>query len=280
MTSPFTDLDRPPLRAAALRRALVSGDGLWTDVRVVESSPSTNAEVSAAAQDGAPEGLVVVAESQTAGRGRRDRSWTTPPRAGLTFSVLLRPTFPTAGWGWLPLLAGLAVATPLSTLSEVAVRLKWPNDVLVGERKLGGILGEVVGAGVVVGIGLNISLRADELPVPTATSLAIEGSAVVDRDPVLRAVLREIERRYGDLTRAAGDADASGLAADYRQACATLGRVVRVELPGPRVLDGTAVDIDADGRLVVDVAGRRETVAAGDVGHVRSAAAPFAPPGK
>jgi BirA family transcriptional regulator, biotin operon repressor / biotin---[acetyl-CoA-carboxylase] ligase len=269
MTSPFVDLDRPPLRAAALRRALVPGDGFWADLRVLDSSPSTNADVSAAVREGAPEGLVIVAEAQTAGRGRRDRSWTTPPRAGLTFSVLLRPSFPAAGWGWLPLLAGLAVATSLRALSEVDVGLKWPNDVLVGERKLGGILTEVVGTAVVVGIGLNVSLRAAELPVPTATSLAIEGSAVLDRDPVLRAVLREIERRYVDLTRVAGDADASGLAADYRAACATLGRSVRVELPGPRVLEGTAVDIDADGRLVLDSDGSRETVAAGDVVHVR-----------
>jgi BirA family biotin operon repressor/biotin-[acetyl-CoA-carboxylase] ligase len=268
VTSPFSDLERPPLRVAALRKGLLSG-GLWTDLQVVDTSASTNADVAAAARDGAPEGLIVVAESQTAGRGRRDRSWTTPPRAGLTFSVLLRPMFPAAGWGWLPLLAGLAVATPLRTLTELDVALKWPNDVLVGDRKLGGILTEVVGDGVVVGIGLNVSLRADELPVPDATSLVIEGSAVIDRDPVLRAVLREIERWYGDLTRAAGDAAASGLAAAYRDACATLDRDVRVELPGPRVLDGTAVDIDAEGRLVVDVAGRSETVAAGDVVHVR-----------
>ena len=102
-----------------------------------------------------------------------------------------------------------------------------------------------------------------------ATSLAIEGSAVVDRDPVLRAVLRDLERRYVDLTRASGDAAASGLAAAYREACATLGRDVRVELPGPQVLEGRAVDVDADGRLVLDVGGRRETVAAGDVVHVR-----------
>jgi BirA family biotin operon repressor/biotin-[acetyl-CoA-carboxylase] ligase len=269
MTSPWTDLERPPLRGEALRRALVSGGGLWTDLRVVESSPSTNAEVAAAARGGAPEGLVVVAESQTAGRGRRDRSWTTPPRAGLTFSVLLRPSFAASGWGWLPLLAGLAMATPLTTLSELDVRLKWPNDMLVGERKLGGILTEVVGTAVVVGIGLNVSLRDDELPVPTATSLAIEGSAVVDRDPVLRAVLREFDRRYVDLSHASGDADACGLAAGYRAACATLGRDVRVELPGSRALDGTAVDVDADGRLVLDVAGDRQTVAAGDVVHIR-----------
>jgi BirA family biotin operon repressor/biotin-[acetyl-CoA-carboxylase] ligase len=269
MTSPWSDLERPPLRAEALRRALVSSGGLWTDVRVLESSPSTNAEVAAAARDGASEGLVVVAESQTAGRGRRDRSWTTPPRAGLTFSVLLRPPFPAAGWGWLPLLAGLAVATPVTRLSELDVALKWPNDALVGERKLGGILAEVVGTAVVVGIGLNVSLRPDELPVPTATSLAIEGSVVVDRDPVLRAVLREFERRYVDLTRASGDAAACGLAADYRAACATLGRAVRVELPGPQVLEGTAIDVDADGRLVLDVGGGRQTVAAGDVVHIR-----------
>jgi BirA family biotin operon repressor/biotin-[acetyl-CoA-carboxylase] ligase len=269
MTSPWSDLERPPLRGEALRRALVSGGGLWTGLRVLESSPSTNAEVAAAARDDAPEGLVVLAESQTAGRGRRDRSWTTPPRAGLTFSVLLRPTFPAAGWGWLPLLAGLAVATPLTTLSELDVRLKWPNDVLVGERKLGGILTEVVGTGVVVGIGLNVSLRPDELPVPTATSLAIEGSAVVDRDPVLRAVLREFERRYVDLTRASGDAAACGLATDYRVACSTLGREVRVDLPGNRELDGSAIDVDSDGRLVLDGAGGRQTVAAGDVVHIR-----------
>ena len=182
--------------------------------------------------------------------------------------MLLRPTFPSAGWGWLPLLAGLAVATPLTTLSEVDVRLKWPNDVLVGERKLGGILTEVVGTGVVVGIGLNISLRADELPVPTATSLAIEGSAVVDRDPLLRAVLRELDRRYVDLTLGSGDAGASGLAAAYREGCATLGRDVRVELPGPREIVGRAVDIDADGRLVLETDRDRQTVAAGDVVHV------------
>jgi BirA family biotin operon repressor/biotin-[acetyl-CoA-carboxylase] ligase len=269
MTSPFRDLDRPPLRSASLRRGLVAADGLWTDIRVLETAASTNAEVAAAARDGAPEGLVVVAESQTAGRGRRDRAWTTPPRAGLTFSVLLRPSFPAAGWGWLPLLAGLAVATPVRAMSEVDVRLKWPNDVLVGERKLGGILTEVVGTGVVVGIGLNVSLRADELPVPAATSLALEGSAVVDREPVLRAALRELERRYRDLTRAGGDAVASGLAADYRAACATLRRDVRVELPGPRVVEGRAVDVDGDGRLVLDTAGGPQTVAAGDVIHVR-----------
>jgi BirA family biotin operon repressor/biotin-[acetyl-CoA-carboxylase] ligase len=267
--SPFTDLDRPPLREAALRQALIAEGRLWTELRVVERSPSTNAEVADAARGGAPEGLVVVAESQTAGRGRRDRSWTTPTRAGLTFSFLLRPAFPRPAWGWLPLLAGLAVAGPLTRLAEIDVRLKWPNDVLVGERKLGGILTEVVGDAVVVGIGLNVSLRTDELPVPTATSLAIEAAAVVDREPVLRAVLRETERLYADLARAGGDATASGLHAAYVDACATLARQVRVELPGDRAVEGEAVDIDPDGRLIVATADSREAVGAGDVVHVR-----------
>jgi BirA family biotin operon repressor/biotin-[acetyl-CoA-carboxylase] ligase len=267
--SPFTDLDRPPLREAALRQALLTEAGLWTDLRVADHLPSTNAEVADAARSGSPEGLVVVAESQTAGRGRRDRTWTTPPRAGLTFSFLLRPAFPRPAWGWLPLLAGLGVAGPLTRLAEVDVRLKWPNDVLVGDRKLGGILTEVVGDAVVVGIGLNVSLRADELPVPTATSLAIEAAEVVDREPVLRAVLRETERLYADLVRAGGAATASGLHAAYVDACATLGRHVRVELPGDRVADGEAVGIDPDGRLVVETADGSEPIGAGDVVHVR-----------
>lgn len=271
MTSPWSDLDRPPLREASLRRALVTGETLWRDVQVLASSDSTNADVAAAAREGAPEGLVVVAEQQTGGRGRLDRAWTSPPRAGLTFSLLLRPTFPVATWGWLPLLTGLAVAGPTSRLGGLDVRLKWPNDVLVGERKLGGVLAEVAddGAAVVVGIGLNVSLRADELPVPTATSLAIEGSEVLDRDPVLRAVLREIERWYGVLALAHGDAGACGLRDAYREACATLGRQVRVQLSGSQALEGEAVDVDEDGRLIVAGASGRETVGAGDVVHLR-----------
>jgi BirA family biotin operon repressor/biotin-[acetyl-CoA-carboxylase] ligase len=271
MTNPWRDLERPPLSQAALQRALVAGDTLWSDVQVAPSSASTNADVALAADRGAPEGLILVAEQQTAGRGRLSRAWTSPARAGLTFSVLLRPTFPPATWGWLPLLTGLAVATPLGRLSGLDVHLKWPNDVLVGERKLGGILTEVAddGAAVVAGIGLNVTLRSDELPVPTATSLAIEGSEVVDREPVLRAVLREIERWYGELALAGGDARACGLRDAYRAACATLGHRVRVELPGSRVVDGEAIDIDEEGRLVIAGAGDRETVGAGDVVHVR-----------
>jgi BirA family biotin operon repressor/biotin-[acetyl-CoA-carboxylase] ligase len=270
MTSPWTDLERPPLREGALRAALVTPGALWTELRVVAETASTNADVAAAAGAGRPEGLVVVAEHQTAGRGRAERTWSAPQRSGLTFSVLLRPPPATrAAWGWLPLLAGLSVATPLSRMSGLEVGLKWPNDVLVADRKLAGVLTEVVGDAVVVGIGLNVSLRADELPVPTATSLLLAGSQAVDREPVLRAVLRDMETRYRAWVGANGDAVASGLVAGYRAACVTIGRDLAVQLPGARGLTGRAVDVDDAGRLLVETGDGVQTLAAGDVVHVR-----------
>lgn len=269
MTSPWRDLERPPLREAALRTALVTGS-TWTDLRVLASTPSTNADAAAAARAGAAEGLVVVAEEQTAGRGRAGRAWVAPARSGLAVSVLLRPTAPRDSWGWLPLLMGTAVVGPLAGMSGLDLGLKWPNDVLVdGERKLAGVLAEVVDGAVVVGLGLNVSLRADELPVPTATSLALEGSEVVDRDPVLRAVLRALAAGYRDLQAAGGDAAGSGLMAAYRAACTTLGQQVRVELPGDRTVSGEAVDVDDAGRLVVRTDDGLATLAAGDVVHLR-----------
>jgi BirA family biotin operon repressor/biotin-[acetyl-CoA-carboxylase] ligase len=269
VTSPWRDLDRPPLRESALRDALLTNGSLWTDLRVVTETGSTNADVAAAARAGAAEGLVVAAELQTAGRGRGDRTWQAPLRSGLAVSLLLRPPFPRDSWGWLPLLAGLSVVTPLAALSELELGLKWPNDVLVEDRKLAGLLAEVVDDAVVVGFGLNVSLRPDELPVATATSLAIEASAVTDREPVLRAVLRDLARRYRALVAAEGDAERAGLHAAYRSACTTIGRQVRVALPGDRSLEGTAVDVDTAGRLVVDAADGRHALAAGDVVHVR-----------
>src|SRR5215468_535735 len=193
--SSYSDLDRPPLRGKDLRRALVRPDGLWNAVEVKQETGSTNADVAQAARDGAAEGLVVVAERQTSGRGRMGRQWESPARAGLMFSVLLRPAAdtPVSRYGWLPLLAGVAVVEAVRRLGEVDAVLKWPNDVLIDGRKCAGILAESVpDRGVVLGIGLNVTMREDELPVPEATSLALAGSACTDRDPLLRALLREL----------------------------------------------------------------------------------------
>lgn len=270
--SPWTDLERPPLSERALTRALVRPGTLWTSLTVVPRTGSTNADLARAARDGAPEGTVLVAEVQEQGRGRLGRTWTAPPRSGLTFSVLLRPTAPVARQGWLPLLVGLAAATAVRRVGEVDVRLKWPNDLLLDGRKLAGVLAERAGDAVIVGIGLNVLLREDELPVPTATSLAVEKAACLDRDPLLRAVLREVDTHYREWGEAGGDADASGLRAAYLAVSATVGRDVRVELPGDGVLTGRATGVDRSGCLQVDAGGRVHTLSAGDVVHVRPAA--------
>ncbi|MCK7623085.1 biotin--[acetyl-CoA-carboxylase] ligase [Streptomyces sp. RS10V-4] len=273
----WSDLGRPPLSAAALRRALVRPGSLWSALDVVPATGSTNTDLVARAAAGTlREGTVLVAEEQSAARGRLDRRWSAPPRSGLFFSVYLTPTVPADRWGWLPLLAGVATATALARTAGVDTALKWPNDLLVtvdgAERKAGGILAERAADGVVLGIGLNVSLTAGELPVPTAGSLALAGARTTDRDPLLRAVLRSLEHWYGEWQAAAGDPAASRLQEAYAAGCATLGRSVRAELPGDRFLEGEAVALDADGRLVLALAGGgREAVGAGDIVHVRPA---------
>lgn len=272
LDSPYTDLDRPPLSQAALTRAVVRPGGLWSHLTVVDRTGSTNADLAQAVRDGAREGAVLIAELQLAGRGRLGRVWTAPARSGLTFSLLLRPPVPVARQGWVTLLVALAAASAVSRVAEVDVRLKWPNDLLVGERKLAGVLAERVEDAIVVGMGLNVSVRAEEVPVTTATSLAIEGAEHTDRDPLIRAVLREIETFYREWVTAGGDADACGLRAAYIAMSATVGQEVRVELPGERVLSGVATAVDGSGHLVVHADGVDHTLGAGDVVHVRSTA--------
>jgi BirA family biotin operon repressor/biotin-[acetyl-CoA-carboxylase] ligase len=281
----WADLARPPLRAAPLRQALVAPGGVWTSLEVVAATGSTNADLASRVRAGqAQPGAVLTTDDQQAGRGRRDRRWVTPPRSAVAVSVFLRPDgVPRALWSWLPLLAGLGVSDALARTAGLDVRLKWPNDVLVAEQKVCGVLAEVVehpdGSGVVVGVGINVSQTRDELPVPTATSLSLAGSATTDRDTVLRAVLRAVGGRYQAWAAACGDPRASGIGAAYRERCATIGQQVRVELPGPRQDDrngrsvrGEAEGVDDDGRLLVRPDGApTQALAAGDVVHVRAA---------
>ena len=267
----FSDLDRPPLNQRALSAAVRRDGGLWREVRVLAEVGSTNTMLAELARAGEAAGLVVVAESQSGGRGRLDRSWVSPPRAGLTFSMLLRPTaVPAARWGWLPLLTGVALAEAVGRVADVDAWVKWPNDLLLGSgrRKAAGILAEVAGEAVVVGVGLNVTTRPGELPHDRATSLAVEGAVETDRAPLLRAVLRETSRLYEEWAAAGGD-PSRGLLAAYRRVCDTLGRPVRVSLPGGAVVEGEARDLDREGRLVVATAGGDVVVGAGDVVHVR-----------
>lgn len=236
---------------------------------------STNDDLAAAARDGAVDGSALVAEAQTAGRGRLDRAWVSPPRAGLTFSVLLRPgpAVPAARWSWLPLLAGLALHRALTRLAEVEAWLKWPNDLLVGadRRKVAGLLVQVTGDAAVIGVGLNVTTTRAELPRPDATSLALEGAATTDRDPLLRAILRTLGADYQAWRAAAGDPVGSGLAAGYAAACDTIGRPVRVALPAGSTIEGVATGLDEAGRLVLRTAGGEQVVSAADITHLRPA---------
>ena len=249
---------RPPLDSARLA-------GSPLPIEVLAEAASTNALLAERAREGAAP-LVLVAEHQTAGRGRLDRTWETPARAALTFSVMLRPSLRPEQWPWLPLLTGLAVAEAL----PISASLKWPNDVLVGDRKVCGILVErvesPVGPAAIVGIGINVTTTEAELPVPTATSLLLEGAAV-DRTQLLLDVLGSLHSLQGQWA-AQGDA---WLRAAYTSACSSLRRTVRVDLPGGTHLTGEAVDLDAQGRLVVNGPDGPVPVGAGDVVHVRAA---------
>jgi BirA family biotin operon repressor/biotin-[acetyl-CoA-carboxylase] ligase len=265
------------LLASAAQRVLVSSR-LWTRLDVVAQTGSTNADLAAlATAEDRAEGTVLTADEQVAGRGRLGRVWSAPPRSGLAVSVLLAPREVDPNrWSWLPLVTGLAVADVLQQVAGLPATLKWPNDVLVGDRKVSGILAERLqlasGPAVVVGTGLNVSLAADELPVPTATSLLLEGSATVDREVLLRAYLRALEQRYTQWRAVGGDPRAGDIAAAYRENCSTIGRDVRVNLPSGDVVVGRADGVDDSGRLLVhDTAGHTRPLAAGDVTHVRTA---------
>jgi len=264
--------ERAPLSGAALTGALVRPGGFWRAIEVTAVTGSTNADLLEQAAGGAPEGTVLVAEAQTAGRGRMGRAWLSPPGAALLFSVLLRPVaVPPARRGWIPLLTGVAIASAVAAVAGLDARLKWPNDVLVGDRKLAGILAEQAADAIVVGVGVNVSTRRDELPVETATSLALEGAARTGRQELLGAALGELERWYLAWAGGAspGDPDACGLRAEYRRRSVTLGRPVRVEFPGGDAARGTALDIDAEGRLLLRTADGQLAVSAGDVVHLR-----------
>ncbi len=241
-------------------------------VEVLETTTSTNAVAAERARSGAPEGTVVVAEHQSAGRGRLDRSWQSPPRSAAIFSVVLRPVVPLEHWPWLPLLTGYTIGKALRA-EGYDVGVKWPNDLLLGDRKIAGILVERIdtpdGPAAVVGVGLNVSLTAEELPVPTGTSLALASGIEPDRTALLVAVLRSLREAY-DAWQVGGDAATAHLRTSYAAACVTVGRDVRVELPAGPALVGRATGIDPGGRLLVLGPDGEVAVGAGDVIHVRA----------
>ena len=255
-------MDGPRLRAALA--------GIVAEFDVVDESPSTNAALLSGSTAPAP--AVLVAEFQSAGRGRLDRTWLSPPRAGLTLSVLLRPSAPVSTWAWLPLLAGVALADAVGA----PARLKWPNDLLLDEGKAAGILVQVSGDVVVVGIGVNVSNTRAELPSAAATSIELALGRPVDRTDLLISLLTGLLAHYDAWSAADGDAERSGLRQAYLDACATVGQrvvVSSVAAADAGQLVGTATDVDLLGRLVLTGAFGTQAISAGDVAHVRPAEA-------
>lgn len=282
---------RRSLREAVLRERLLAPAGPVDRLRLVDRAGSTNTDLAAAVRDdpSARPGVgLLVTEHQVGGRGRSGRTWQTPPAAALTFSLSLRPVAPAEQWGWLPLVVGLGVAGAVRAVTGVAPAVKWPNDLLVDvpgapvvegwgtERKVGGILVELVAAPsgpvAVAGTGLNVSQDAHELPVPTAQSLTGAGAGPVDREDLLVACVVAVTGLVARWDAAAGDVAVAGIADEVAGACATIGRAVRVELPGDVRLDGVATGLGPDGALLVrDADGHVRAVRAGDVRHVRTA---------
>lgn len=255
---------------ATLVTAMAGADALWSSVEVLAETGSTNADLASRARAGAAGGLVLATDHQAAGRGRLGRTWTAPAGSAIAASVLLRPVRPPVAWTWLPLVAGLAVADSLRAVADVPAELKWPNDVLVADAKICGILAERVetptGAACVLGVGINVHLQQADLPVPTATSLALlRPERELVRAELLATVLAALALLYH---RWEEGRDAE-LAAQYRARSATLGRSVRVLQADGSAVEGEAVDVDADGRLLVQTSAGGRAFAAGDVVHLR-----------
>ncbi|MFK0073966.1 biotin--[acetyl-CoA-carboxylase] ligase [Arthrobacter woluwensis] len=284
---------REPFDAGMLRNGLVQALGLSRLVHV-DTTGSTNADLLAAL--GSEEGLgrteypdlsVLIADHQSTGRGRLDRHWEAPPRSALAVSIVLRPVnaqgrpLPTDSYSWFSLLAAEAWCLALEDICGVHAGVKWPNDLLLGERKLAGILAQLHFPAdgqppvVVLGTGVNVSLTAEELPVPTATSLLLAGARPLDRTALVAAYLRRFVQLYRDYCNSDGDPDAGlagGASLHHRltQSTVTLGRTVKAHLPGDREVVGRAERLDHHGSLVLLTEdGLEHTVTAGDVVHLR-----------
>ncbi|GAA4899013.1 biotin--[acetyl-CoA-carboxylase] ligase [Tessaracoccus lubricantis] len=249
-------------------RALLEPGTPFSRVEVVDTTGSTNADLSQRAHAGEGEGAALVSMEQTAGRGRLDRQWVSPHGASISLSVLLKPRPEFQHWGWLSLLAGMAVSAAIADCAPEPSRvtLKWPNDVLIGGRKVCGILSERVeqpdGARAVVGMGINVTLTRDQLPVPNATSLALE-DIPTDQSRLVAGVLNHFARYYTAWQLR------GSLREEYEARCSSIGAQLRVVVDGERTVEGTGRGVDVFGRLQVATADGVQTFAVGDVVHAR-----------
>ncbi|MEK6648817.1 MAG: biotin--[acetyl-CoA-carboxylase] ligase [Actinomycetota bacterium] len=259
---------RRPLDNERINSAL--NNSYWR-VSVVDVTGSTQNDLAVQIREGnSGHGNVLVAEFQSAGRGRLDRSFVAPPQSALLFSFFIKPLRDSADWLWLPLLAGQAVCAAIESQCRLDVnhipKLKWPNDILMNEKKIAGLLSERIdhrdGAGVIIGIGINVHLGQDELPVSTASALNLQGCSGCNRDELLVAILQNftdyLERwESGDVR----------LVREYEARSATIGRQIRVESPTGTVRESTAIGIDPSGALILTTG---ELLTVGDVVHLNT----------
>ena len=272
------------LDALVLREQFVAPNGPYAALDVVDTTGSTNADLVSAAGEGAADRTVLIAEQQTAGRGRRSRSWASPAGSGVYLSVLVRPAnVPAARLGTLGMVAGLALMHAARETAKIEATLKWPNDLLVGDSaartKAAGILSEVVpdtnGQAAVVGVGVNITALPDGaepgaggLP---AGSFAEVGAKVVDRTEITASFLRAFVALESVWRLSDGDVVRSGVLTGYREACGTIGQRVRVEMPDGTSISGVAVDVDEEGKLLLKLDdGTPKAVSAGDIVHLKA----------
>lgn len=257
--------------------AAVRGAGIEADPVFREATPSTNDEAKGLAEDGAPEWTVVAAGHQTAGRGRLGRSWVERPGSSLLFSVILRPGVQAERAPIVSLLAAAVMARAARELTGVGVACKWPNDLVSGERKLGGLLAEARLAGgavehLVMGMGVNLTAGPEDFPQElraTATSLRLEGSA-----PASEGLLERFLGAFRSLYRPAHPGFAAEALRSYRHVCETLGRRVRATTTEGATVEGTAVDVDERGSLILETAGGAALVGFGEVAHLDGAGRP------
>ncbi|MCX2749752.1 biotin--[acetyl-CoA-carboxylase] ligase [Arthrobacter sp. MI7-26] len=283
-------------RDALLHPDFLAAAGI-SQLKIVETTGSTNADLLRAVTTEPKEWgdlAVLTAEHQTAGRGRLDRHWESPARSAISVSIVLRPVnaqglpVATQSYSWLSLLGALALRETLLETAGLPAEIKWPNDVLVRGKKIAGILAQMgpMGDGsvpaVILGTGLNVTLGEDELPVPTATSLLLEGATTTDRTVILQNYLSRFAALYRSFCNADGDptaglAGGSSLHKRVEAVMVTLGREVKAHLPGDHELVGHASRLDEYGSLlVVDHGGREHVVTAGDVVHLRATESGYA----
>lgn len=259
----------PPLSQNDLRACFAARGVQIGDLAVLDSTASTNDVAVDLAGQGAPAWSLVTAEHQTGGRGRLGRHWESTRSSNLLFSVVLRPGSLHSALGWLPLLGGVAVAQGVKEVTGIEAQVKWPNDVVIvgeqGPRKLAGLLAERTPDAVIVGVGLNVHAGQAELPIPTATSIAIETGTTPDRAQLLAAVLDAWQRLWADFEKSS-----EHLRQTYREWSATLGTAVKAIVNDQTELVGTVVDVDSDGHLVIETEfGALQTITAADIQHLR-----------